>query len=73
MNQVTVRSTPFIYSYGVIHWIAQTMIPFRDHKVQAAKLLKAMGLDDDIIEAMLKGQFGYRNINENGDCLISWG
>jgi len=71
-NEVIIRSTGFIHSYGFFNWIAQGMLPFKEHKAKAATLLSGLGLEDDIVKSILKGQYEYCPLNDKGDCLIRW-
>ena len=72
INEVTIRSTSFVYSYGIINMIVKAMLPFEDQQVQAIGLLYAMGLYPDIVSAIVDGRFEYALLNDAGDCLITW-
>ena len=72
-TEITIRSTGFVYSFGIIRMIAEAMLPFESQQVHAIGLLHAMGLDPDIVSAMIEGRFEYSLLNDKGDCrLVTW-
>jgi|APGre2960657373_1045057.scaffolds.fasta_scaffold43874_5 hypothetical protein len=60
-----IASNDMIYSIGLFRWIEEAIMPFDD--VNAAKLLDGLGIRDDLIEPILKGDY---TKSTEGETLI---
>jgi hypothetical protein len=60
-----IASNDMIYSPGFFRWIEEAIMPFDD--VNAAKMLDGLGIRDDLIEPILRGEY---EKSTDGETLI---
>lgn len=60
-----IASNDMIYSIGLFRWIEEAIMPFDD--VNAAKMLDGLGIRDDLINPILRGEY---ETSTEGETLI---